>query len=153
MLTKNIRNFRMMNGWIFHETFEDFWKQMFDCRWRDHREADRSKAGGKNGGRRDTYLKIKCKIKHLQKLKWNIFPVKIKHSLDKKFWKFDKNWKRVCKILRKFGFRAVQRVLNLVDLKKCWKMSIWTQKSVLIQRRTSPPKLFKLILFSYSPGI
>ena len=41
--------------------------------------------------RRDTYLKIKCKIKHLQKLKLNNFPVKIKHSLDKKFSNFDKN--------------------------------------------------------------
>ena len=103
--------------------------------------------------RRDTYLKIKVKIKHLQKLKLNIFPVKIKHSLDKKFSKFDKKWKSFCKILRKFGFRAVQRVLNLVDLKKCWKMSIWTQKSALIQKRTSPPKFFNFIWFSYPPGI
>ena len=44
--------------------------------------------------RRDTYLKIKVKIKHLQKLKLNIFPVKIKHSLDKKFSKFDKKLKK-----------------------------------------------------------
>ena len=46
-------------------------------------------------GRRDTYLKIKVKIKHLQKLKLNIFPAKIKHSLDKKFSKFDKKLKKV----------------------------------------------------------
>ena len=45
--------------------------------------------------RRDTYLKIKGKIKHLQKLKRNIFPAKIKHSLDKKFAKFDKKLKNV----------------------------------------------------------
>ena len=38
-------------------------------------------------------MKIKVKIKHLQKLKLNIFPVKIKHSLDKKFSKFDKKLK------------------------------------------------------------
>ena len=69
--------------------------------------------------RRDTYLKIKAKIKHLQKLKSNIFQVNIKHSLDKKFSKIAKIEKKFRKILRKFGFRAVQRVLNLVDLKKC----------------------------------
>ena len=70
--------------------------------------------------RRDTYLKIKVKIKHLQKLKLNIFPVKIKHSLDKKFSKFDKKIKKsFYKILRKFGFRSVQRILKIVDLKKC----------------------------------
>ena len=34
------------------------------------------------------------KIKHLQKLNSNIFPVKIKHSLDKKFSKLDKTLKR-----------------------------------------------------------
>ena len=45
--------------------------------------------------RRDTYLKIKVKIKHLQKLELNMFPVKIKHSLDKKFSKFDQQLKKV----------------------------------------------------------
>ena len=45
------------------------------------------------GTRRDGYMKIKGKSKHLQKLKLNIFPVKIKHSLDKKFSKFDKKSK------------------------------------------------------------
>ena len=58
---------------------------------RDHlREFDRTAS---RVHRRDTYLKIKVKIKHLQKLKLNIFPVKIKHSLDKKFSKFDKTLK------------------------------------------------------------
>ena len=37
-------------------------------------------------------------------------------------------------------FGAVQRIANLVDLEKCWKMRIWTQKSALIQPRTSSPK-------------
>ena len=71
----------------------------------------------REGSRRDTYLKIIVKIKLLQTLTLNIFPAKIKHSLDKKFLKieFFKN------VLRKFGLRAVQRGLNLVlvDLKKC----------------------------------
>ena len=39
-----------------------------------------------------------------------------------------------------FKLRAVQRCGNLVDLEKCCKMSIWTQRSALIQPRTSPPK-------------
>ena len=39
--------------------------------------------------------------------------------------------------LLKFEIWAVQRIANLVDLEKCWKMSIWLQKSALIQKRTS----------------
>ena len=35
----------------------------------------------------------------------------------------------------------MQRIANLVDLEKRCKMSIWTQKSALIQLRTSPLKL------------
>ena len=34
----------------------------------------------------------------------------------------------------------MQRIANLVDLEKCCKMSIWTQKSASIQKRTSPLK-------------
>ena len=34
----------------------------------------------------------------------------------------------------------MQRIANLVDLEKRCKMSIWTQKSALIQLRTSPLK-------------
>ena len=41
------------------------------------------------------------------------------------------------KICEDFEFRAVQRCENLVDLEKRCKMSIWTQKSALIQLRTS----------------
>ena len=55
------------------------------------------------------------------------------------------------KIFEKFGkiiaiffenseFGAVQRIANLVDLAKRCKMSIWLQKSALIQPRTSPLK-------------
>ena len=39
--------------------------------------------------RRDTYLNIKVKIKHLQKLHLTIFPSKIKYSFNKKFSNFD----------------------------------------------------------------
>ena len=58
----------------------------------ENRDDENSAAqpAAKLAARRDTYLKIKCKIKHFQKLKLNIFPVKIKHSLDKKFSKIDK---------------------------------------------------------------
>ena len=38
---------------------------------------------------------------------------------------------------KKIEFGAVQKDVNLVDLEKCCKMSIWLQKSVLIQPRTS----------------
>ena len=48
---------------------------------------------GSQGARRDTYLKIKVKIKHLQELNLRLFLVKIKHSLDMKFSKFDKKLK------------------------------------------------------------
>ena len=41
-----------------------------------------------------------------------------------------------------FEIWAVQRIAYLLDLAKCWKMSIWSQKSALIQRRTSPQKKF-----------
>ena len=43
------------------------------------------------------------------------------------FWKFCWN----------FEIWAVRRIANLVDLEKCWKMSIWLQKSASIQPRTS----------------
>ena len=39
-----------------------------------------------------------------------------------------------------FESGAVQRRAILVDLEKCCKMSIWTQKSASIQKRTSCPK-------------
>ena len=39
-----------------------------------------------------------------------------------------------------FQFGAVQKYENLVDLEKSFKMSVWLQKSALIQPRTSPPK-------------
>ena len=39
---------------------------------------------------RYTYLKIKAKIKHLQKLKLNIFLLKIKHFLDENLSNFRK---------------------------------------------------------------
>ena len=44
-----------------------------------------------------------------------------------------------------FEFRAVQRRENLVHLEKRCKMSIWTQKSALIQLRTSPLKFDDLV--------
>ena len=40
------------------------------------------------------------------------------------------------------GFQRCEDFLNLVDLEKCCKMSIWLQRSASIQPRTSPPKFF-----------
>ena len=42
-----------------------------------------------------------------------------------------------------FEFGAVQKFVNLVDLEKCCKMSIWLQKSASIQPRTSLSKFAK----------
>ena len=39
-----------------------------------------------------------------------------------------------------FKFGAVRRCVNLVDLEKCEKISIWLQKSASIPKRTSPLK-------------
>ena len=39
-----------------------------------------------------------------------------------------------------FEFWAVQKYVNFVDLEKCWKMTIWLQKSASIQQRTSLSK-------------
>ena len=47
---------------------------------------------------------------------------------------------KIIKILHNIEFGAVQRNVNLVDLEKCWKMRIWTQKSASIQKKTSPLK-------------
>ena len=45
--------------------------------------------------------------------------------------------KSVTKIYEDFELRAVQRCGNLVDFEKRCKMTPWTQKSALIQLRTS----------------
>ena len=63
------------------------------------------------------------------------------------FAKFPEKLPTVCKIFRNFKksrdfeFGAVQKLVNLVDLEKCCKMSIYLPKSALIQPRTSRPKL------------
>ena len=48
-----------------------------------------------------------------------------------------KIWKSLIKICEDFELRAVQRCGNLVDFEKRCKMRPWTQKSALIQLRTS----------------
>ena len=74
---------------------------------------------------------------------WEIF-IEIGAKFDEKCWKIAifaeisaKIWKSLAKFCEDFEFRAVQRCDNLVDLEKRCKMSIWTQKSALIQLRTS----------------
>ena len=53
---------------------------------------------------------------------------------------FAKKWRFFC---WKIEFWAVQKYVNLVDLEKCWKMTIWLQKSVSIQQRTSLWKFWR----------
>ena len=48
-----------------------------------------------------------------------------------------KIWKSLTKICEDFELRAVRRCGNLVDFEKRCKMRRWTQKSALIQLRTS----------------
>ena len=45
-----------------------------------------------------------------------------------------------------FEIAAVQKYTNLVELDKCCQMHIFLQKFVLIQPRTSPPKICKVLL-------
>ena len=49
-------------------------------------------------------------------------------------------WKSLTNFCRDFQSRVVQRCDNLVDLEKCWKTTIYLQRSVPIQPRTSPVK-------------
>ena len=63
-------------------------------------------------------------IKKSRKLNYLLF------IFEKSFTSFNRN----------FEFGAVRRCVYLVDLEKCCKMSIWSQKSALIQRRTSLSK-------------
>ena len=43
--------------------------------------------------------------------------------------------------LAKIEFGAVQRLVNLVDLKTCCKLNVWLQLSASILLRTDRPKL------------
>ena len=44
-----------------------------------------------------------------------------------------------------FEIAAVQKYANLVELEKCCRTHIFLQNFVLIQPRTSPPKIFKIL--------
>ena len=62
------------------------------------------------------------------------------HKISKNFQNFRKFWKNLeifDNFLQIFEFRVVQKCVNLVDLEKCWKMTIWLQKSAPMQPRTS----------------
>ena len=78
-------------------------------------------------------------------------PIKIGMKIDEIYpqdrkisFKYCKNRRKIAKniddLLFILEFGAVQRIANLVDLEKRCKMSIWLQKSALIQPRTSSPK-------------
>ena len=45
----------------------------------------------------------------------------------------------------------MQRIRNLVDLQKCYQVSIWLQKSALIKPRTSPPKFARSLAVQPAP--
>ena len=66
---------------------------------------------------------------------------------------FDTFLKMLDNFLQKFEFRAVQKCANLVDLEKCWKMTIYLQRSALIQPRTSLGKSdvsWRWVLFEFN---
>ena len=67
------------------------------------------------------------------------------------FGKFTKLLSKNEKQSANVEFAAVQKCENLVDLEKPEKMIIWTQKSTLIQPRTSPPKFVRPRTMSSAP--
>ena len=62
------------------------------------------------------------------------------HKISVNFIFFQKSHKMLSIFSEHLKFSALQRFANLVDLEQCCKMSIWTQKSASIQKRTSPLK-------------
>ena len=93
--------------------------------------------------RKFRYLRICQHFLNYSSKFWENF-IEIDAIFDENYWKIAifaeisaKIWKSLTKIYEDFEFRAVQRCGNLVDLEKRCKMSIWTQKSALIQPRTS----------------
>ena len=59
------------------------------------------------------------------------------------YLKIYRNFAEKCKNSANFEIAAVRRGVYLVDLGKCCKMSIWSQKSASIQPRTSCLKIWK----------
>ena len=68
---------------------------------------------------RYTYLKIKVKIKHLQKLKLNIFLAKIKYYLEKNLSKVAKKLGKNRKIFENLKILVREKNAECVDLGKC----------------------------------
>ena len=71
------------------------------------------------GNGRYTYLKIKVKIKPLQKLKLNIFLAKIKYYLEKNLSKFAKKIGGNRKIFENLKILVREKNAECVDLGKC----------------------------------
>ena len=80
------------------------------------------------------------------KFQWKIWYSNRFRAKFCKIWKNHQFLQNFAKIQKKIEFEAVQRIENLVDLKKRWKMSIWLQNLASIQPRTSPPKLWPACL-------
>ena len=59
--------------------------------------------------------------------------------------------KRFCKILRNFGFRSVQRVLILVDLKNCFKNEYLDAKIGVDTEENEPSKVLYFYLIFIPP--
>ena len=87
---------------------------------------------------RENFIKI-CEKINENYSKIAIFQ-KINEKIRKSFTKFC--WD--------FHIQPVQRNVNLVDLEKCWKMRIWTQKSALMQKRTSRLKFAELVVGTWT---
>ena len=63
-----------------------------------------------------------------------------KNQKFKKILQKSDNFTEILQNLQKFANNLKIQLAHFVDLEKCCKMSIWLQKSALIQPRTSPPK-------------
>ena len=70
-----------------------------------------------------------------------------------KILKIHRNLNRISQTFANFEFGTVQRFMNLVDLEKCWKITIWLQKSASIQPRTSLPKFDQPALLPTPPWV
>ena len=66
----------------------------------------------------------------------------LKNSEFEFCWNLGQIQKSLTSVCWNFEIWAVRRIANLVDLEKCWKMTIYLQKSVSIQPRTRPRSSF-----------
>ena len=83
-------------------------------------------------------------LSKFQNKKWKILQ-KVEHLLSPlQIWKFCLHMTKIIITIFNFLFFMAnirKEKENHVDIEKLWKTSIWLQKSALVPKRTSPPKL------------